>query len=81
MPQRCIPPPPVWLPLAEAAIAKLSQNDTVQDTPSPAAKLSGRSRSMTDILRDNEAVARLPPDLRDELIADGADPDAIDTTT
>lgn len=36
---------------------------------------------MTDILRDNEVVARLPPDLRDELIADEVDPEAIDTTT
>ena len=77
-----ISPSPTWLPLAETAIARLRRHASqptelvTNSDPDPRP-----DRLLTDMLRDAGAVSRMPPDLRDDLLETGADPEAIDLAT
>lgn len=75
-------PSPSWLPLAETAIARLrryaSQPTEFVTNCDPDPR---PDRLLTDMLLDAGAVSRMPPDLRDDLLETGADPEAIDLAT
>ncbi|MEI4474018.1 AAA family ATPase, partial [Frigidibacter sp. MR17.24] len=91
MPEQTSLPPPIWLPLAESAIARLRRHEPLRGTDKdndkdanedgsdrPPYQLTPRGRLLTEMLVTSGAIDRHHPDDRAALRKSGADPEAVD---